>query len=456
MVQSNSTLGLAPHKLNMLTLFVFAFLADCICVMTEQSYMVWLKLPYFIPIFIQIILAVYSLCYLFQNKCHLKLYYLLPVTVLILVSIGIFRGMFAVEGYWGYKGWLQCSLSALTFVLLFPLGNPSVSGKILQSWNKYIFLSFLFVGIWAMLPTSYVFHVPFTYNFYVLLFSIIINDSKARFIIICGIVCTLIGFENRSGVIKTLIGIFLCTTLWLPELLRKITNHTLHFVFYVLPIVLLILGLTGTFNIFQDLSSVESTEVTMTFTGNDDEEVVVNEDLTADTRTALYEEVIASAIMGDYVLFGNTVGRGNTHNGEWSQDIEGYDDSERLMNEAMMLNIFTWMGLIGIILYTLMYLQASCLGIFCSRNKYIPVIACATAFHWAMSWMEEPTQFKPMDFSFFILLGICFSSRFRKMSDAEFSLWFRSCFASPQKLSAYDVFNRIRLALVVKHKMRQK
>ena len=443
-------------KLTLTTVFLYAFLADCICVMVEQSSFQWLKLPYFIPLFIQILLAIFSFCYLFQHRNNLKLCYLTPIVVLILVSIGIFRGMFSVEGYWGYKGWLQCSLSALTFVLLFPLGNPSISGKVFQSWNQYMFPAFLLLGTWTMLPTSYVFQVPFTYNFYILLFSITINNRKARFIIICGLICTLIGYENRSGVLKTLMGIFLCATLWLPSIWRKITNVTLHFAFYLIPIVLLILGLTGTFNIFQDLSSEESTEITMRFSGNDDEGVVLKEDLTADTRTALYEEVIASAIMGDYVLFGNTIGRGNTHNGEWAQDIEGYDDSERLMNEAMMLNIFTWMGIIGIILYSLMYLQASCLGLFRSNNSYVPVIACAVAFHWAMSWMEEPTQFKPMDFSFFILLGICCSPRFRKMSDSDFRLWFKSCFASPQEVSAYDVYNRIKLIVVLKQWMRKK
>ena len=341
----DNTLSFSPLKVNMLSLFVFAFLADCICIIAEQSYMQWLKLPYTLPILIQLILAICSLWYFFQNKCYLKLYYLTPIAVLILVLIGIFRGMFAVEGYWGYKGWLQCSLSALTFVLLFPLGNSSICCKSLQSWNKYMFPAFVLFCTWGMTPASYAFEIPVIYYFYVLLCYIVCHDKKACFIIIFGVVCTFIGVENRSGVLKTATAIMLSTTLLFPKIISKISNAILQFFFYLLAISLIILGLTGTFNILQDLGGEETTEVTMRFTGNDDDDIEVNEDLTVDTRTFLYEEVITSAIMGDYVLFGNSVGRGNTHNGEWSQDVEGMDDSERLMNEAGMLNIFTWMTL---------------------------------------------------------------------------------------------------------------
>ncbi len=432
-------------RLNMSSVFIYAFMADCIYIMTELSTVQWLRMPYTIPIVIQLVLAICSIWYFFKNKCYSKLCYLMPMLVLVLVLTGIVRGIFSVEGYWGYKGWLQCSLSALSFVLLFPLGSTSVSCKLLQSWNKYLFPVFILFCTWAMPPASYAFQVAIVYYFYLLLTCIGVSDKKAIFITVCGVASAFIGMENRSGVIKTLAGIMLCSTLWLPYVLRKITNITSHFTFYLLPICLLILGFTGTFNIFQALVNEESTEITTSFTGYDDDEEVINESLTADTRTFIYEEVFLSAIVGDYVMFGNTVGRGNTHNGEWTQDVEGLDDSERLMNEAGMLNIFTWMGLVGVILYTLMYLQASCLGLFCSNNQYVPIIASAVAFHWAMSWLEESTQFTPMDFSLFLLMGICCSPRFRKMSDTEFRLWFLACFSAPNKVSLYDICRLLKI-----------
>ena len=147
------------------------------------------------------------------------------------------------------------------------------------------------------------------------------------------------------------------------------------------------------------------------------------------------------------MLFGNSIGRGNTTTLIWT-DIEGLE-SERLMNEAHMLNIFTWTGILGIILYTIMYLQSSCLGLFCSKNRYVPLIACAVAFHWAMTWLEECPSFNPMDYALFLLLGICFSPKFRSMTDAEFRLWFLSCFSDPQKLSSFDALKILKLKLLL-------
>ena len=356
------------------------------------------------------------------------------------------RGIFAVEGYWGYKGWVNCVHSAFSYVLIFPLGSPLIARKILQYWNKYIIPLFLLFGLWSMKADFYPFQIPFIYYFYILLFSIAVSNHKARLIIIVGTVCTLMSIENRSAIIKTIVAISLCATIYLYYDLRKVTHIVIQFFSYLIPIVLLILGLTGTFNIFQDLADDEPTTI-IRYNDEADEQNVGEQDLTADTRTLLYIDVVLSAIEGDYVLFGNSIGRGNISSKIW-YDVEEMGN-ERLMNEAHMLNIFTWMGILGMILYTFMYLQASCLGLFCSRNKYVPIIACAVAFHWAMMWLEECPSFNPMDYALFLLIGMSFSPAFRNMTDAEFKLWFHSCFADPQKLTAFDALKIRKLQLLL-------
>ena len=106
--------------------------------------------------------------------------------VLLLMLVGMFRGIFAVDGYWGYKGWMNCVLSALSFVLIFPLGNPTIAAKILQYWNRYIIPVFVLFGLWAMNKDAYPFQIPFIYYFYILFFPIVISNPKARWLIIIG------------------------------------------------------------------------------------------------------------------------------------------------------------------------------------------------------------------------------------------------------------------------------
>ena len=442
------------QKLNVTNVFFVAFLIDCIFAMLQVSSVGRLHPPFALTMPLGFVICGCCLLYYIKSGCYSRGYILSATFVLILMLVGMIRGIFSVEGYWGYKGWVSCVHCALSFVLLFPFVSPSIASKSLQLWNRYIFPVFLLFGLWSLPTGSYPFHIPFIYYVYLLLIPIALSNHKACLIIIIGTIFTLIAVENRSALLKTAVAFALSVTLYLPRAIAKISYVFIHFLFYIIPLILLVLGLTGTFNIFQDLSSDEPTEITWSTTDLSEQEGTPK--LDADTRTFLYVDVILSAIEGDYVLFGHSIGRGNTHSGVWNQDLEGMDSSERLMNEAHMLNIFTWLGILGIILYTIMYLQSSCLGLFSSKNRYVPLIACAVAFHWAMLWLEECPSLKPLDYALFLLLGMCFSPKFRRMTDAEFKLWFRSCFANPNELTAYDVLKRLMLQILLTKAKRMK
>ena len=434
-------------KLDFKSIFVALFLIDCIFIMMQWVSLIAIEPPFILIIVLKFLIFGLCIWYYFKDGCHTQACYLSATIVLLLMLIGAIRGVFYVEGYWGYKGWMNCVHSAMSFVLLYPLGNPTLAGRSLQYWNKYIFLLFIFVGLWATNRDAYPFQIPFIYYFYILLFALVSSQPKARLIILFGTVCTLLAIENRSGVIKTMAAIGLCSTLYLPRYMVRFSHIFINFLLYILPVVLLILGLTGTFNVFESITEEKPTEITWHNNGEDEQNEVIP-DLTVDTRTLLYAEVILSAIESDYVIFGNSIGRGNKTSFTWNTAES--QEGERLMNEAHMLNVFTWTGILGVILYSIMYFQASWLGLFRSKNRYIPLIACAVAFHWAMLWLEECPSFKPMDFALFLLLGICFSPRFRNMSDLEFRLWFRSCFTAPEELTAYDALKKLKWRLLLK------
>ena len=205
-----------------------------------------------------------------------------------------------------------------------------------------------------------------------------------------------------------------------------------HISFYLIGITLLYLGLSGEFNIFEEV-----------FEGNkgkyySEEKVVddriVKEDLADDTRTFIYKEVIRSAVLHDYVVFGRTPARGN--------DSRQFGDDfaidlktglyERHSNELLHTNVFTWLGLVGLVLYSMFYFRASFLAVYRSRSFALKLLGCFVAFHWLYGWVEDFNRFDINNFTIWLYISICMSEQFRKMSDKEFIVWLKSTLGKKQ------------------------
>lgn len=86
------------------------------------------------------------------------------------------------------------------------------------------------------------------------------------------------------------------------------------------------------------------------------------EDLSVDTRTFIFEEVATSALRHNYLIWGRTPARGN------DSRVFGYASetgkNERHSNEVCHPNVFTWLGIIGLLLYSFIYFQSSYLAFF--------------------------------------------------------------------------------------------
>ncbi len=102
---------------------------------------------------------------------------------------------------------------------------------------------------------------------------------------------------------------------------------------------------------------------------------------------------------------------------------------ERSKNEFCHLSIFTWIGLVGMLVYSFFYIQASFLGLYKTKNIYIKYLSLLIAFHWAYGWIEDACEFNMMNVAIWMMIGICLSPKFRSMSESEFELWFKSIFA---------------------------
>lgn len=349
-----------------------------------------------------------------KEKILLNLYFLW-------VSFNVIRGaLFYTNGnYWIWKNLFQGTFAVLLPSLIYLYSFPNLLKLILKYWMKYalaiflLFLPFLSMG---------------AYHFYLGPIYIAgcfwpIYQKKWRIILLLLLLSMLfVDFSARSQVIKT--GVVVLVSL--GYIFRRMISFKLvklvHWAMYALPILLLVLGISGLFNIFEDLSSNEGKYVQLK---RDEKGNVVRDDLSADTRTFIFVEIIESALQHNYVIWGRTPARGNDSLAFGAYNAEDLKTGlyERHANETGFPSIFTWLGLIGLFMLSWIYLRASYLAVYSSNNIYLKFIGCFIAFRWAYGWVEDMYSFSPMILSLMMMMGMCLSKKFREMNDTEMKQW---------------------------------
>ncbi|WP_158974677.1 hypothetical protein [Cellulophaga sp. L1A9] len=332
----------------------------------------------------------------------------------------IVRGCFVAENYWEWK-----NLVTMGFVLLLPLTiyistNRQMVQNIFNTYMKYILPAFFLFAVLMSRGAYGVYLIPISFT---LLFLPLLT-KKWRIAMLCfAILGITASFAARSNVIKFIVPFAFGLLYYLRPFVEKQILGLGRILLLGLPIVLFILGLTGQFNVFKISDYVKGEYSTQSSSGEE-------EDLTADTRTGLYIEVIASSIINDYVWWGRTPARGND-SVLFGAEIEaqtGTGKFERYANEVSILNVFTWTGLVGVFLYFLVFLRASYLALYTSKSWYMKILSIYVCFRWTYGWVEDFSRFDLSYIFLWIIIGMCYSSSFRNMTDGEFKYWVRGIF----------------------------
>lgn len=291
----------------------------------------------------------------------------------------------------------------LSLFVFFP-ENMSNYRNLIRCFWKYGLLVAIF--LWP-------FNVSYSFYFHYLILIIplwkYLTNTK-RLLIVCIVIYSLRYLDPRAHVPKYLIDLLLFI---LPySLLKDKLIKLLHPLLLVVPIILLITGITGLFNPF-NMESYVDTNVKIQQRGE-------TLDATVDTRTVIYEDVILSAVNNDYIFTGRNLANGN--------DSRFVLDSQRDKNEASILNHFTKMGLVGVCLFYFLFIYSSYLAIYRSNNHWVKLIGLYVAFRWIIVWIEDPELFGAMYLSIWLMMGICISSNFRRMNDFEIANYLRTFF----------------------------
>lgn len=185
----------------------------------------------------------------------------------------------------------------------------------------------------------------------------------------------------------------------------------------VIPFLFVILFLTGRFNVFEFNKYISN--------ARHDESGMYD-----DTRTGVYEEVIASAVDNNYVWFGRSLSRG--YDTEFIlgrfKDMEYSKQTMERGSEVAALNLFTWGGVVYLLLFFLWQCNVVYVGLKKTNNRYTPILALYVAFYWAFSWVENVQVFSMFYIYAIIIMAMCMSPEFREMNDDEFRDMIREMF----------------------------
>lgn len=349
------------------------------------------------------------------------------VSIFLLVAvIGIVRGIYVADNYWEYK-----SLVGYSFILLFPLivfafNNPYLVQRVYRMWMVYGLIAFALFFYWNVGITQ--FYLGPVY--FITCFLPLIPKKKwgIVFLVLIVILATYDIEDQRSQFIKAIITILIALSCIFKKFITDNMLRIAHWLLYITPIILIVLGVSGIFNVFSDTSNKYNGKYVST--KND-----VTADMSNDTRSFIYYEVLTSAINNKYVIFGRTPARGNDTNAFYnladnlmSMKAVRNIKRERGSNELCFLNIFTWLGLIGMFLYIAIYLRASFMGVYRSNNFYVKMAGIVTAFNFCYGWVENTTCFDILNVVYWTFISICLSSKFRNMTNKEFECWYKGIF----------------------------
>ncbi len=345
--------------------------------------------------------------------------------LLIWNVVSISRGLIIAENYWELKFLISHGFFLLLPLIIYLGSSYMAINLIVKIWIRYGLILFIF---W--LPFLYddgvgQFLIPI--NFTILFFPVLRLKWKMLIIFLL-IFSTVFDFSARGNIVRNLVPFSFACLFYVRNFQKeKVLNIFRLFLLYT-PFLLLFLGILGVFNPFKiDEYFGEYTITKRSIFGEK-----VEENLMADSRTFIYVEVLESAVKHNYVLWGRTPARGNDSDyfGDFSKETLKTGKNERSSNEVAILNIFTWLGLIGVVLYFLVFLKASYLAINVSNNIFIKLIGLTISFRWAYGFVEDFSIFNLSNIFLWIMLSMCYSQTFRMMSNSHMKNWILTIFDS--------------------------
>ena len=320
---------------------------------------------------------------------------------------GIYKIMFTSDTLYTRAAIASC-IGFMQIGMIFFFKYESIALKFSSLWLNKI----LFVVIFFMLPFVNFFNWEIVFVpvcLYLLFWDCL--SKKYKYLLVAMVLWCFLFNGQRAQIIRILFFLMIVfsakTILFKKRILR-----TVNFAFYVFPIVMFILAALGSFNIFSDSSKLLGSDVE-----------VAGEKLSEDTRTDLFVEAIDGAVYEKYVWYGKSPASGyySVH----FEKVKGQIGFTRLA-EVFVINIFTWCGIPGLIMFMLLYMYTSFRCIGKANNKYMQMVGLAISVCWLMDWFANSNYAMGVYHTIiYFMMGISLNDNLLKMNDKEFKNYFK-------------------------------
>lgn len=334
--------------------------------------------------------------------------------------LGFIRATFYADDYWVWKSVIIAFFMSLFYIVIILSTNIELIKRYYGLyWVLFIplvLLSYLSDGNPILLN-----YVPFS----TLMLFIALVPQKKKWLLVGIVFLFYISNFQRNDLIKILVASFTGLSIgYFYHTIPKLSIKLIHFSLLIAPFILLLLAVYGTFNVFKmdEYISGEHTQEISTSEG------IVEDDLLGDTRTFIYENVFATMETYDAWLLGRSPAFGD----EGVDDFWGIDEvtgvKGRFGNEVGVMDVLLWYGIVGVALYFLIFVRASYLAIYKSRSRFVQAVGLYVAFLWVWAFIWEKPLFETFYMMNLVLIGLCFSNKFRQLSDNEMEYWVRGIF----------------------------
>lgn len=330
--------------------------------------------------------------------------------VLLLINlIAFIRGFLDVAGYLEWKLMLIGSTGGLSMFI--PLAvivgvNYQYSGRLLKLCTlilKYSFLIFPILIGFSIYYEAYS-KIVIPVIFFVLLIPYIKSKEKLIFLVVA-VLSAVAAITWRSNIIHMVISIGLLSVFYFRRWISVNFLTMIQVLACLIPCYYMYMGV------------VKGKSV---FAAEDDKEYRLgasneSENLLADTRTVLYQEVLTDLVGSKTILYGKGA------NAKYKSEIfdEAIYQKGRNNVEVGLLNILLFQGVIGFIIQSLSLFMAVYYGTRRSRNTLTKILAMFLVSHWIILFIENSVSYSLYFYFTWMAVGLCYSKKFRSLTDSQ-------------------------------------
>jgi len=329
--------------------------------------------------------------------------------------ITIVRGAYASNDYWDWKFLFHSSLLFHLFPFALFIGINLRYSKILF---KDVF-QFLFRYGFVLIPLALVTNIELYSRLMIpisvfILFIPYVKPEWRVLVLVVMVASILMYIGFRANILKIAAALAILSTYYIRSFIPMWAIKVVHATLFIVPVLLLGLAISGSYNIFSVMAESEGYEM-QTNGGS-------SENLAADTRTLLYVEVLNTLYQDNTFLFGE----GAT--AKYRSDLFDYlgDNRGRYSSEVAFLNILFYSGIAGITLFALFLILVSYFAIYRSNNWLCKMLGLLIAFRWFMCFVEEFTHFDLNFYFLWVVIGLLSSRAFRSLSEKQVKQFFKT------------------------------